>query len=215
MGPVSTREDDRRRAENCARYHRLEAQQLGCCSQDRSIGNHAGNFPERHPANIENLVRFEETLALRFEKETDIEVSVRRPVSRWWNRMYVDVKDPVQKRDAHNTGLFLHLTNRGIKHVLARVYMTARLEPGSQLAMVDEQQAAVRSVYDKCACRDVARCIEVGRHHIAFPGDQIGYRGDRIDLIGGRCKAFELETKAPGATHRTPRLPGATSLCGG
>ena len=73
------------------------------------------------------------------------------------DRVHIDIEDAVDQRHCLDPGLFVNLADRSREYILPGIDMTARLEPSTEIAMMDQQQSSPGGVEDKTAGSDVAR----------------------------------------------------------
>ena len=82
---------------------------------------------ELNPTDTEHIIGFDEVLTNRLQKESDVIVRVCRSFPARWDRMNIDVEDPIAQHDTIDTGLFSDFPNRRGEDILSVIDVAARL----------------------------------------------------------------------------------------
>lgn len=77
--------------------------------------------------------------------------------------MHIDIENAVNQRESFYAGFLSNFPDGCSEYVFPVVHMAARLEPGPQLGMVDQEQTSFRAVDHKCACGDMTGDEVIGR----------------------------------------------------
>lgn len=156
---------------------------LGDSPQHRGVHCTSRDVGERNPTDTEHFIGFDEILANRLQKEPDVIVRVCGPVPARWDQMDIDVENPVAQHDTVNTGLLSDFPNRRGEDILSVIDVAARLQPPSQLGVMDEKYAASGTIDNEGAGGDVSGYEMVGRQCLSAVFDQIEDRRQSHGLV--------------------------------